>query len=477
MPKILLPSQTETPPPDSEITMIRSIASFLIVLNCLFNSASAQGLRVMNGGNLVFKGAAQLIINNGGIRNDGNIVSDSSTVTISGNTITDNSALAGTSTTQFYNLVISKASNGTILQSNISVANNIYMNGGQFELNNFNINLDTTGTIVNETETNRITGLTGGTVTRQVVLNNPIAQNPGNIGVEITSPANMGLTTIVRGHVSQTNTAGTGVSINRYFDITPSNNIGLDATTKFHYFDAELNGLNENELQNWTSSDYLVWNLNGKDDSDLAGNWVTKNNVSAFANRTTLGSDVVSVLPITLEWFRAHLDNNQGILDWKMINNSAFGDYIEIERSATGLAGSFEKIGQRDVTVANGTELFNFVDAAPFNGATYYRLKMVQAGGLVHYSNVEVIYRKSSGSVNVYPNPATDILHVDMTVTESTHTTLQLIDMSGRIVMSQEVNLETGANPVTINLGSYASGMYSIHSGINGAADVKIIKK
>jgi hypothetical protein len=92
----------------------------------------------------------------------------------------------------------------------------------------------------------------GGTIKITALLNAPQAVNPGNIGVELTSPANLGLTVISRGHVQQTGSDGEP-SIQRYFEITPGMNTGLDASLRFFYLNGELGGNNQNELSLFTS--------------------------------------------------------------------------------------------------------------------------------------------------------------------------------------------------------------------------------
>jgi len=75
----------------------------------------------------------------------------------------------------------------------------LVLNSGNLELNNHTIDLGATGHIAEERNEARITGISGGIIKATVLLNAPRSVNPGNIGVEITSAANLGLTPLQEG--------------------------------------------------------------------------------------------------------------------------------------------------------------------------------------------------------------------------------------------------------------------------------------
>jgi hypothetical protein len=109
--------------------------------------------------------------------------------------------------------------------------------------------------------------------------------NPGNIGVSITSSANLGETVIIRGHEPALTAAGKN-NIHRYFDIAPANNRDLQATLRFHYLDAELAG-SENELTLFAANNRgSDWKVTGRDNNDIATNWVTKSKLSELHRYT-----------------------------------------------------------------------------------------------------------------------------------------------------------------------------------------------
>jgi hypothetical protein len=77
----------------------------------------------------------------------------------------------------------------------------------------------------------------------------------------------------------------------------------------------------------------------------------------------------------------------------------------------------------------------------------------------------------------VWPNPTSDLVHIsgESGSTNTSVTTVQLFDQSGKMVASQQ--LQAGIN--TINIGKFTSGIYiaRIQTGQDIACLQKIIKQ
>ena len=135
----------------------------------------------------------------------------------------------------------------------------------------------------------------GFTVLGTVAVSRTAAQSVnetfGNVGLEILADgAAPGVTDVVR-------TTGTAQSIDgsdgiqRYFEITPVNNAGLDATVVFHYDESELNGLLQSTLKIYESFDGGA-NWNGPLGTvDGASQTVTATGISSLALMTLGQSD------------------------------------------------------------------------------------------------------------------------------------------------------------------------------------------
>ena len=234
---------------------------------------------VSAGGSVTTRGSSVITLSNTKFTNNGTFAGTSGTVQIIGSNSNSNTAIEGTGTTTFNNLTINKSSNNAQLNQNVAVTGNLTLTSGGVMLNSGNINFGSTGSLQNETETNRVFG-TGGYLQTTVNLNAPNATNPANLGAIITSTANLGSTIIKRAHSSFTLN---GNGINRSFDITPTNNTGLDATLKFNYLDAELNGNSEANLALWKSTNAGTnWTALAST-SNATSNFVQSTGIPSFA--------------------------------------------------------------------------------------------------------------------------------------------------------------------------------------------------
>ncbi len=84
-----------------------------------------------------------------------------------------------------------------------------------------------------------------------------------------------------------------------------------------------------------------------------------------------------------------------------------------------------------------------------------------------HQSSVTIINETSfveKTSVEVYPNPASDIVNLNVTLTESTSATIKVMNMNGQIVYeySSDFNLYQGENSIVIDASEFSNGLYVI---------------
>jgi len=181
------------------------------------------------------------------------------------------------------------------------VTGDLGMQGGVLLLNGHEVALAGNGRIMGESNQSFIYDNipASGSVIVTRKLFKPQAVNPGNIGIEITSNANLGSTTIVRRFDEQSSmTGGTGIA--RWFSITPANNIGLNTSVRIHYLDHELRSTPAAFLDVWKGSDIMAaWFDAGRSSWDTAQRWVQLDGIDHF-NRLTLGSiDNDPILPVT----------------------------------------------------------------------------------------------------------------------------------------------------------------------------------
>ncbi len=156
------------------------------------------------------------------------------------------------------------------------------------------------------------------------------------------------------------------------------------------------------------------------------------------------GSSCLSVLPVTIVNFTAQKNNNTIALNWKVANEINVKQY-EVERSIDGI--NFNLIG---ALAGSNITNYSFIDKNLPNGAiVYYRLKMIDQDGKFKNSNIVSVKLKTNVSnAIVYPNPTMGSLNIKLYDILTSNSTLQITDVTGRLVKQQTIN----ASMVNINV-------------------------
>ena len=71
-------------------------------------------------------------------------------------------------------------------------------------------------------------------------------------------------------------------------------------------------------------------------------------------------------------------------------------------------------------------------------------------------------------SVRVYPNPATDVLNIEVNASQSSAMNISVFNIMGQKVMEDNVNISTGVSRPSINTSSLSSGVYFVTVKANG---------
>jgi hypothetical protein len=441
---------------------------FLLLL--LQNIASAQ-LTITTGAQLSLSGNLQLTLFNTDLVNNGALSAGTGVISFTGSTP---SSIGGSQTSRFYTLEVNKAgASRLLLQQPINIDHQVTFTSGLLDLNSYDANLGSTGSLNGEQQSSHITASNGGMVLFSSPLNSPASANPGNLGLLITSTQDLGNTIIRRGNQSQTTPSATGNSILRYYDILPANNTNLNATLRFQYMDDELNGLDENTLTLWEQPAAQNWTHLGADSRNATANYVEKNNIPALG-RVTLSSPP-NALPIRFILFNAQCNGNSVILTWKtaMEQNSHF---YTIERSIDAV--QWAAVG--NVPAAGNAVVENsyfFIDNNPVDNA-FYRIAEHDLDGSAHYTTTIRADCDSQEPFKVWPNPVKDMLYINGTVTVTTGATIKLFDSKGALVRQQSATLQRGNNLLIMDVMGIAPGLYvAVITYSNGKPQIQKLMK
>jgi Secretion system C-terminal sorting domain/Fibronectin type III domain len=181
------------------------------------------------------------------------------------------------------------------------------------------------------------------------------------------------------------------------------------------------------------------------------------------ATQIAISAAANSPLPATLGEFAGTINSNNSVsLNWKTyseINSKEF----QVERSVDGI--SFETI---HIVAAAGSSsvslIYNYLDNGhPQAQVLYYRLKQVDNDGQFQYSKViRLRFKDGSFYINrIYPQPATDVIHIDMTnVRGAANVTLSFINLNGATIRMSVLTLNPGDNIVNVQVSTLPAGAY-----------------
>ncbi len=155
-------------------------------------------------------------------------------------------------------------------------------------------------------------------------------------------------------------------------------------------------------------------------------------------------------LPVKLTAFDATIKAKSTILTWSTsseMNNSGF----EIERSTDGV--DFENIGfVKGAGNSNTTRDYSFNHDNAEDA--FYRLKQIDFDGKTTYSPV-ISVQNTKAEADLNPNPFNEFIKV---TTNSTISRAEIVDMMGKVVLSENVN----SNNVQLDAKNLLNGVYFI---------------
>lgn len=162
-----------------------------------------------------------------------------------------------------------------------------------------------------------------------------------------------------------------------------------------------------------------------------------------------------AVVPLKLLSINAALENKQTKIAWATSNEVNTKNFV-VEKSSD--ARDFFSIGSV-AAKGNGsiTNNYSFMDANPYDGVTYYRLKIFDRDGSFSYSPILKVEAKGKSVISIYPNPATDHIMVNHP-RAAAGSSLQLLTADGRKVKQYPV--ASGSEQTYLSMETLAKGNY-----------------
>ncbi len=278
------------------------------------------------------------------------------------------------------------------------------------------------------------------------------------------------------GHANATTFSAplTKVSLVEYWDLTRT--IGSGNINVYLYWGdgtrSGIGNLADLRVAHWNGTTWEDKGNNGTSGSAANGG-IAVNGINTFSP-FTFGTinNVENPLPIKLLNFDVTKEDQSVRVDWSTASETN-NDYFIIERT-----DDFKNIETvqtvKGAGNSNQTLKYYIYDNQPLNGTSYYRLTQVDFNG-----EQEVFEWKAVNfslilepQLSVYPNPSkgtnTNIKLSNM----SGATQLDVLDMTGRIIYSQSLDLIETSNLIPLNL-DLSAGIYSIRSVNNNSIITK----
>lgn len=393
-----------TVPASTNNVMIRSFST------CVHNEPTISSAQAYCKNLTVESPLTLTITNNQTLNSYGNWINNSIVTCVSETTVKflggSIQNIQGSSYTSFYNAQVNGS--GVAANRDFSILGILTLTSGHFDLKDYEVSLETTGSVSGENINSRIRATNGagtegaGTGIIYIKCDNP-SGNVAGLGLDFTPSSALGTDITIRRGCQALQGSGSytgNYSIFRYYAINPvlgTSGISLNVN-QFKYWggasNPELNGHLENELQMFQRVQYWNGNTNPvfweprAGTVTIASDYVTSTTTSANQMLNyiliTLGS-TTKPLPVELNIFNGNCSSQGNYLFWQTsseTNNYGFW----IERSDDALSWS-------SVAFVDGNGSTNSIHNYSylyirFSPISFYRLKQIDFNGNFSYSYI-----------------------------------------------------------------------------------------
>jgi hypothetical protein len=169
-----------------------------------------------------------------------------------------------------------------------------------------------------------------------------------------------------------------------------------------------------------------------------------------------------SLLPVQLISFVGSLNNNKVSLQWAVAENED-ADHFEVERSLDG--NDFMTAAVVMTSSKPGSENYS-VNEVMKGEKVYYRLKIFDKNRTISFSKTLLFETRTvlnTIGLRIVQNPATDKLSLSFASANNQALEIKVYDLSGRMQISEKVNVYQGTNLINLPLASaLTTGVYAV---------------
>ena len=230
-------------------------------------------------------------------------------------------------------------------------------------------------------------------------------------------------------------------------------------------------------------SGWGIWNDGGSDarrssdDAAFANNGTYCFRIQDNTSTSVVTTDALNLvnyeeLTIDFSFITSSMENNEDF--WLQISTDGGASYTTSQSWAAGTDFSNNVRGSGSVMISGpfstDTRLRFRNDASTNNGRVYVDDVVIygclKSGArlidpdLVEAEEVPEEVKAALSTVSIYPNPTSHELNVNFEMTRTSDVEIRVMDMTGKLVLANNLNSQEGQNKVQINTSDLTLGMY-----------------
>lgn len=236
--------------------------------------------------------------------------------------------------------------------------------------------------------------------------------------------------------------------------------INFSGTAAIKYSAAELNGNTEALLQiayNPVLTGGTFITTTGSNTGAAGSYYVSKPGLAAVTLGQVTATNTGTLLPVTLTSFNAKATTACNVvISWSAEATSPTENFV-VETSVNAI--EWTPVGS-SVLAINGSSAYSITDNNPGAGMLYYRLKIINPGGAITYSDISPVRMMCTPKLVVIlsPNPVQDIATLKILNGVLKNALITVYDASGKVVKT----ITFSGTTVSLNLTGLGKGVYVV---------------
>lgn len=181
-----------------------------------------------------------------------------------------------------------------------------------------------------------------------------------------------------------------------------------------------------------------------------------------------------SPLPIELSSFTGNCIQGMTTIQWSTATETNV-HHFEIQESTNGTEWS----STQTIDAAGNSSATQYYSTTirPTEDITYYRLLTIDNDGSTStHSPISVTCNANEDKWEIYPIPVVDQASVFVSSTKNETAVLKIIDLNGRVVQTQVIQIEAGNNQIDLDVKKLSQGTYFIIMEKTTLQPLKFIK-